>query len=228
MRSLLIILQWPIYRPGRKHIKSINGKLPSGNSLVSNPWALLNRNGYAILNRVYGSFRTKLTQDLSFLTKGLNATAMLSMDSYTAAVTNRTKGFAYYNLSDVNSTLLKRTNTDDKMANGITDKSSEARASLDLQLSYNRAFDRHNVSAPAFYNQAEFDNQTSIPSRFQTIGSWLGYNYDHRYYIDVTGSYHGVYKFAPERNSVFPAVAAGWTVSNEEFFSTIKDAVSSF
>lgn len=210
-------------------VQGINGKITAGNDLVSNPWALLNRNGYTVLNRVYGSFRARLTQELSFLTQGLSASAMLSMDSYTAAVTDRKKPFAYYNLPDIHSTVLRRTNTDSKMNNTITDRASEARASLDVQLSYNKAFNNHNIAATAFYNQYEFDDQTSIPSRFQTIGSWLGYNYDHRYYIDLTGSYHGVYKFAPGKKfGFFPAVTAGWALSNEKFFDALKEAVSYF
>ncbi|MCH5598971.1 TonB-dependent receptor domain-containing protein [Niabella ginsengisoli] len=208
-------------------VRGINGRITAGNDLVSNPWALLNRNGYSILNRVYGSFRAKLTQELAFITKGLSASALLSMDSYTAAVTDRQKGFAYYNLSDINSTFLRRTGTDQQMGNGITDRASEARTSLDFQLSYDKSFNNHYVSATAFYNQYEFDDQTSIPSRFQTIGSWLGYNYKHKYYLDLTGSYHGVYKFAPgKRFGFYPVVSAGWTISNENFFGSVKDAVS--
>src|SRR5690606_1916122 len=152
----------------------------------------LNRNGYSIRNRTYGSFRTKLTQDFSFITQGLSASGSLSMDSYTAAVTDRSKAYAYYNLSAPNSTSLRRTNNDGQMNNDVSDRSSQTRTSLDFQLAYNSAFGAHAVSATTFYNQYEFDNQTSIPSRFQTIGYWLGYNYDHRYYIDFTGSYHGV------------------------------------
>ncbi|WP_346239365.1 TonB-dependent receptor [Niabella insulamsoli] len=208
-------------------VRGINNRITAGNDLTSNPWALLNRNGYSILNRVYGSFRAKLTQELSFLTEGLTASAMLSMDSYTAAVTNREKGFAYYNLSDINSTVLRRTGTDQQMNNGITDRASEARNSLDLQIAYEKKLNNHYLSATAFYNQYEFDNQTSIPSRFQTIGSWLGYNYKHIYYIDLTGSYHGVYKFAPgKRFGFFPVLTAGWNISNESFFEPAKDVIS--
>lgn len=207
-------------------ITGINGRITAGNSLVSNPWALLNRNGYSILNRVYGSFRAKLTQDFSFLTKGLTASAMLSMDSYTAALTDRSKPYAYYSMPTINATILQRTNTDEQMKNAVSNKSSEARASLDMQLAYDRAIHNHHISALVFYNQYEFDDQTSIPSRFQTIGSWLSYNYNHKYYIDFTGSYHGVYKFAPgNKFGFFPAVAAGWNISNEKFFNPLKNVV---
>jgi len=207
---------------------TINGdKIVAGNNLVSNPWALLNRNGYSILSRTYGSFRAKLTQDFSFLTKGLSASVLLSMDSYTAAVTSRNKAFAYYQLVDGNPNQLARTGNDGKMSNDVTDKASQARNSLDFTLSYVKALGKNNLSATAFYNQYEFDDQTSIPSRFQTIGSWLGYHYDHRYYLDFTGSYHGIYKFAPgNRFGFFPAVAAGWTASNEKFFNPLSKVIS--
>lgn len=210
-------------------VKGINGKITAGNDLMSNPWALLNRNGYSILNRVYGSFRSRLSQNLSFITKGLTASAQLSMDSYTAAVTDREKGFAYYNLTDANSTVLKRTNTDQKMNNDVTNKSSISRVSMDMQMAYQRKFNKHNIYATLFYNQYESDNQTSIPSRFQTIGSWVGYNYDHKYYVDLTGSYHGVYKFAPgKRFGFFPVVSLGWTATNEKFLESIKEILPYF
>lgn len=211
-------------------VTGIGGKITAGNGLAPNPWALLNRNGYSILNRVYGSFRTKLTQELPFITKGLRASALLSMDTYTNAITNRQKGYAYYQFNNINDrTVLRKTGEDVKMSNGVTGKTSETRSLLEVQLAYDKSIQKHNISALAFYNQYEFTNQTSIPSRFQTIGSWLSYNYDKRYSLDLTGSYQGVYKFAPgKRFGFFPAVAAGWTISNENFFEGIRDHISYF
>ncbi|MEJ7779031.1 MAG: TonB-dependent receptor [Daejeonella sp.] len=210
-------------------ISGANDKIVAGNTLRSNPWALLNRNGYSTLNRIYGSFRAKLNQDLSIITRGLNASVILSMDSYSGSVTSRDKPFAYYQRTDFSSNQLIRTGNDGKMANSVADVSSQARNSLDLQLSYAKDFGKNNLSATTFYNQYEYDVQTSIPSRFQTIGYWAGYNFDHRYYVDFTGSYHGVYKFAPkDRFGFFPAVSAGWTVSNEKFFQPLSKVVNYF
>ena len=211
-------------------IQSINGKLPAGNGLVSNPWAILNRNGYAQVNRVYGSFRVKLTQDLPFIAKGLKASAVLSMDSYTTATTNRTKDYAYYQLIDLsNPNFLRRTGNDERMRNSVTDQSSQTKTSLDLQLSYDKKIDDHTVSAFVFYNQYEVTNQKSIPSRFQTTGAWLNYDYSNKYSIDLIGSYQGIYKFSPDnRFGFFPSIAAGWTISNEEFFESLREYVPFF
>ncbi len=208
-------------------ITGINGKIIAGNGVNTNPWALLNRSGYSTLEKVYGSFRAQLTQDLSALTQGLKASVILSMDSYAQAVADRTKGYAYYQIVDpTNSDVLRKTGTDGKMANDVTTKDSERRTSLDMKLSYARQFGLHGVSAIAFYNQYEYADEVSIPNRFQGAGAWLGYNYDKRYGLDLMMSYQGAYKFAKgNRFGFFPTVAAGWTISNESFFKGIKEFV---
>ena len=210
-------------------VDTLSNKIVTGNGLHSNPWAMLNRNGYSLLNRIYGSFRAKLTQDFAAITPGLSASILLSMDGSSVSTTSRQRGYAYYQRNDFSSQVLQRTGNDGRMANGITDINSQTRNSFDAQVSYDRAFGKHRVLATTFYNQYEFDDQTSIPSRFQTIGYWLGYNFDQKYYLDFTGSYHGVYKFAPDdRFGFFPAVSAGWAVSNEKFFQPLQKVVSYF
>lgn len=208
-------------------ITGINGKIIAGNGISTNPWALLNRNGYATLEKQYGSFRSQLTQDLSALTPGLKASFILSMDSYATAVIDRTKGYAYYQINDpATPDVLRKTGTDGKMANDVTNKNSQRRTNLTGQLSYDKQFNSHHVTALAFYNQYESADEVSIPGRFQTVGGWLGYNFAKRYGIDVLMSYEGAYKFAPgKRFGFFPTVAAGWTISNEPFFLSLKEAV---
>ena len=201
-----------------------DGKIISGNSLYANPWAMLNKGGYAIATEIYGSFRAKLDQDLSFITKGLNASGEISMDSQVSWVTSRTKGYAYYELT--NDSTLKKTGTDGTMGNSVGSKASNRRTSVNFQVNYERQFGDHAVSALASYNQYESANEVSIPTRMQGFSGWLAYNYDKRYGIDLLASYYGSYKFAKgKRFGFFPTVSAGWTISNESFF---KDATSLF
>lgn len=208
-------------------VTGINGKIIAGNGISTNPWALLNRNGYATMEKQYGSFRSQLTQDLSVLTPGLKASFILSMDSYAQAVIDRTKGFAYYQIIDQTTpSVLRKTGTDGKMANDVTNKSSQRRTSLTGQVSYGRQFGKNEITALAFYNQYELANEVAIPNRYQGVGGWLGYNYAKRYGVDLLMSYEGAYKFAPGRRfGFFPTVAAGWTVSNEPFFQSLKVAI---
>lgn len=206
-------------------VTGADGKIISGNSLVSNPWAMLNRNGYSLSNEVYGSFRAKLDQDLSVITPGLMASGDVSLDSRISWVTTRTKGYAYYGVPD-SLNIIKKTGTDAKMTNDVGSKASTRRTSINLQLSYNRTFDKHTVNGLAFYNQYESSNEINIPTRYQGIGGWLGYNYDNRYGIDLMASYQASYKFAKGDFGLFPTVALGWTISNEKFFESIKPTVS--
>jgi TonB-linked SusC/RagA family outer membrane protein len=206
-------------------INNINNKIVAGDGIHTNPWALLNRKGYATVNNTYISFRSKITQDFSSLTKGLKASVTLSMDAQTNATIDRTKGYAYYELTDFdNPVILKKTGTDGKMLNDVVNKNSIRRNTMEAMLSYERQFGLHNISALSFYNQYEYTDEVSIPSRFQGIGAWVGYNYNKRYGIDFLMNYQGAYKFAPGHQfGFFPAVSAGWTISNEPFFAGLKD-----
>jgi TonB-linked SusC/RagA family outer membrane protein len=208
-------------------ITGFNGKIIAGNGVTTNPWAMLNRSGYASYGSVYGSFRTQLSQDLSVIAKGLKVSATLSMDSQAEAVADRTKTFAYYQIADpLIPNVLKKTGTDGKMSNSVSGRNSNRRTTIDMQLSYAGQFNKHGVSAVAFYNQYEFADEVSIPVRFQGVGGWLNYNYDKRYSVDFMTSYQGCYKFSSDnRFGLFPTVAAGWTVSNEPFFKGLKELI---
>ena len=208
-------------------ITGINGKIIAGDGIHTNPWALLNMSGYSTLGKIYGSFRSELIQDMSALTKGLRASVIFSMDSYAQAVTNRTKSYAYYQITDPeNPVILKKTGTDGKMANDVTSRDSYRRTSLDVKINYDRQFGLHGLNALLFYNQYEYADEISVPNRFQGTGAWLGYNYGKRYGIDLMISYQGAYKFAPgQRFGFFPTVAGGWTISNEPLFLGLREYI---
>ena len=55
----------------------------------------------------------------------------------------------------------------------------------------------------------------------------LNYAYDNKYLLELNGRYDGSSKFpAHQRFGFFPSVSAGWIVSNEEFFTVAKPAIS--
>jgi TonB-linked SusC/RagA family outer membrane protein len=208
-------------------VSSKNDKIIAGDGKSANAWALLNRAGYGTYKATYGSFRAKVSQNLDMILKGLSVATCLSMDSYTAAVTNRTKSFAYYYLTDPGNNVLQKNGTDGKMVNDIVDKNSYRRTTFEGQVLWIRSFDRHHLSVSALYSQYEESNEVSIPQRQQNINGWIGYNYDKRYGVDLLMSYAGNWKFPKNRRfGYFPVVAAGWTVSNETFFTGLKQWVS--
>lgn len=204
-------------------VTGVNGKIIAGSNKFTNPWAQINRAGYGKYNEIYGSFRVKLEQDLAFMLPGLKASGDISMDSQMSWVINRTKAFAYYSLES-NDSILRKTDTDGSMSNGVASKSSNRRITMNMQLSYQQQFGDHNISALAGYNQYESADEVSIPVRMQGMNAWIGYNYGKKYGIDLIGSYYGSYKFAKgKRFGFFPSVAASWTISNEDFFESSKE-----
>lgn len=207
-------------------INAEDGKIVAGNAFRENPWAMLNRSGYFQDKQLYGSFRTKLSQDLSFITEGLKASVALSMDSRTISSIRRTITFAYYEKDATNENVLRRTREDDSMINKVDNTSSFRRTGIVAQLDYNRTFGKHGVSALAFYEQYESNDEMVLPTRFQSVNGWFGYNYDKRYGIDVIGAYQGSHKFGPgHKFGFFPTISAGWTVSNESFWKDAKKIV---
>ena len=67
----------------------------------------------------------------------------------------------------------------------------------------------------------------SLPYKNQGIAGRLTYDYDSRYFIEGNFGYNGSENFAAgHRVGFFPAVAVGWYISNEKFFSPLTDVVS--
>ncbi|MBT1710733.1 TonB-dependent receptor [Fulvivirgaceae bacterium PWU5] len=64
------------------------------------------------------------------------------------------------------------------------------------------------------------------------LHSWLGrlnYAYGDKYYAEVSGRYDGSSRFLSERRwGFFPAVSAGWRVSEEPFFEPAKSILDEF
>ncbi|MEO5562126.1 MAG: TonB-dependent receptor [Chitinophagaceae bacterium] len=74
-------------------------------------------------------------------------------------------------------------------------------------------------------NKNDFDNGGGSGT-----GSQVGYVYrasyafDKRYLLEASGRYDGHYYWAPgKRWGYFPAFSAGWVISNEKFFQTVKN-----
>ncbi|MFT3903764.1 MAG: TonB-dependent receptor [Niabella sp.] len=118
---------------------------------------------------------------------------------------------------------------------------------LNIYGNYTKRFGLHNLTIMAGYNEEEkfikgfsaerrnlIDNDLPVLNRAtgdmsvgQSMPSWgvqayfgrINYDYDNRYYLNVTGRYDGTSIFAPGHRYVFnPSVAASWRLSNEKFW----------
>lgn len=97
---------------------------------------------------------------------------------------------------------------------------------LEARVSYKGSFGSHSFGGLLLYNQrknyypATF---VSIPRGLVGTVGRLNYNYDRRYLFEASMGYNGSENFAEGRRfGFFPAVSAGWVLTNEKFMQDIE------
>ena len=97
-------------------------------------------------------------------------------------------------------------------------------------MNYNRTFGFHTVGALVLYNQSKtyYPKEFSdIPQGYVGLVGRVTYDYDNRYMAEFNIGYNGSENFHPDRRfGVFPAGSIGWVVSEEKFFTPLKEVVS--
>jgi TonB-linked SusC/RagA family outer membrane protein len=196
--------------------------LNSGKYLDRSPYQIINYLGY--LNEVRSNLNSSagLNWDLGFLTKGLSIKGMMSYDSWSKTETK----------ADYESTLYMAfvdANTDElsfsEFSNGSNrlslSKSAQSRYTVNAQgtLLYSRQFGLHDVGGMALVQRDYWEaTGAEIPYNVLGLAGRATYNYDTRYFGEVNVGYNGSEQFAPsKRFGFFPAVSAGWALSNEGF-----------
>jgi len=210
----------------------------------TNPYAEMVK-GYTDYRRSQVDATIELKQDLRFLTQGLNVRAMFNTSRY-----------SYYNISRKYKPYFYGVGSYDKIEDTFTiaqlnekDEPTEyldynennrdiiSAVYIEAALSYNRTFnEKHNVAGMLVYQRREKlettkanenDLQKSLPYRNQGLSGRFTYAYDNRYMAEFNFGYNGSERFyKTNRYGFFPAVGAGWLVSNEKFWEPILPVVS--
>ena len=104
---------------------------------------------------------------------------------------------------------------------------------MEGSLNYSRLFGKHRVGAMFLYNHkirrntAGYNSTNSIPYKNQGIAGRITYAYRDRYFAEFNMGYNGSENFAPgHRFGFFPAVSAGWLMSEEPWWAPVKDYVN--
>jgi TonB-linked SusC/RagA family outer membrane protein len=87
-------------------------------------------------------------------------------------------------------------------------------------VTYDRDFGDNSLSALVMYQfqQSENDNGTNLTSNYVGPKARLAYRYKNRYLLDFVAAYQGSEQYPVDnRYGFFPAVSAGWIVSDESF-----------
>lgn len=197
-----------------------------GNSIYKdNPLGLLSYNGYTENTRRYYQATARVTADLSdFVTPGLSIQAAYYQDGYNSYTVSKNQDFLVWQYGkDVNG---NDTYTSFGTANSLTTEGSygvERYNGFDANVRYNRDFGNHSINAMALYyrHRTELRKPNQSDEKYENYGFMANYSYKNRYFLDFASSYMGTDKFydTNSRRVFYPAVGAGWVISDEPFMS---------
>lgn len=219
-----------------------------GGDILANPYAEMVR-GYQTSKASTIQAQIDLNQDLDFLTEGLSANAMGYVRRYSFYAVSRQYNPFYYqgyinpSTGDLNINVL---NDGGQGSIGIPGteylnysegaKNLDSRIWLQTSLNYNRTFNEKHavtgmlVNVLSSYEQGNAGNvQSSLPQRNHSFSGRFTYAYDDTYMFEFNFGYNGSERFAQgSRYGYFPSLGLGYRISNENYWSSLKDVVTDF
>lgn len=205
-----------------------------------NPYAEMVR-GYSEKNESTMIASLDLEQDLKFIVPGLKAKGLVSFKNW--ATTNVVRSFTpyFYGIKDYEQGTNGEYNyTYEAITKGskalttTTSNGGDRLLNYQLSLDYAQTFgDKHDVGAMLVYLQRDYnenaptDFYATLPVRNQGIAGRVTYGYDNKYMIEANFGYNGSENFGEgKRFGFFPSVAVGYNISNESFFTPLRNVVS--
>lgn len=191
-----------------------DGTLGGTSQYTANPLGLLQQRGYrSDLQRVLlATINAK--QKLDFWLPGLSANVLFSYDGAGVYTSGINQQYTVYNaaLAQSYNTLSPPTyRSAGYSANNLQNE-------LWLGLDYDNTFGLHSINA-SVRAQRFADKQTErLDIRNQGLAGRVEYGFNQRYFLSLVAGYSGSENIAPNRRyGFFPAIAAGWVVSEESF-----------
>lgn len=200
-------------------IKMLGGK----SNYTKNPLGMLSYRGSTESLRKFYQFGSTLKHDMNYLLPGLTANFEFNFDGRT---TYDIRKYRQYLVWD------PRVNADGSIDYvPFNQETSLTRSSLsegmqwvgyNLNLRYDRTFGNHKINSLAMFRRFTTIYKEANQPDFK-VEDWVlrgTYAYKNRYFAEVTASYSGGENFyhTPDRRVLFPAVSAGWIISDEPFF----------
>lgn len=229
-----------------------NGTAPEESDGAVNPFSLLNKTGFIRNYSNVMSTNLNITQKLDFLLKGLSFNGIASFSKINDYAHQYIKDYQRHRPDFSNSYMgtgrdeqgnLVTINTtptlDDKMR--FSARPSTGNRVVEGQGSLNYAHDfgkDFSTTALVLYKQREYMADVpggtggellinALPVREQSIAGRITGGYKNRYFADLNFGASGSQMFTPDKRwSSFPSVGAGWVISEEKFWTGIKNIVS--
>ncbi|MFT3823887.1 MAG: TonB-dependent receptor [Chitinophagaceae bacterium] len=201
---------------------------PGVGTNIWNPYAVITRWGTRNDDNNNMESTFNLNYKLDGITKGLSFKTVFGYDSYFSGTTRRNANWAAYVIDRKTKevTLSSDRPRDEPLSGLITSYDGFISTNIQAGFNYDRSFGPHAVTALLLgVRQLLNDKGTDLnapPKASQGIVSRITYNYDRRYFIEFNAAYNGSENFAPGKQyGFFPAVSAGWTLTNEKFMENV-------
>lgn len=187
-------------------------------------------------------------QGLDFITEGLSMSALVSFKNFSSTTTYRVAPYNMFSLdsysrdpnTDEVDYEIKRVGDEQVPVLNTTGATSGDRwFYYQANIDWRRSFGKHDVNALLIYNQEQFNLNNinadlslqrlynALPKRGQSFAGRASYAYDNKYMAEFNFGYNGSENFAKgKRFGFFPSVAAGYNISQEEWFEPILPIVS--
>ena len=172
-----------------------------------------------------------LKQRLDFITRGLTFSAKGSYNGYFIQTKKWSKTEPFYtaHLDEDDEIFFRR----QREATSLSYSESTGKGRdwyLEASLNYDRTFSGHHIGGLILYNQwkqqypgAAGYTYPAIPRGYVGLVGRVTYDYKSKYLLDFNVGYNGSENFAPgKRYGLFPAVSAGWVLSEEKWMKAIK------
>lgn len=184
---------------------------------------------------------------LPSITEGLSLSGYAAFDYNVRSQKKFTKPYDAYSYDETKDTYTNVKNNTG-ITSILQDEQITNQNTYFAKIAYDRKFDKHGFNAFVGYEQTTTDktqttafrknllseqldqiftgsskDQVGTGSAYQSgRESYLGrlaYNYDNKYFTEITSRYNGSFNFpSASRWGMFPAISAGWKISEENFF----------
>jgi len=211
-----------------------------GETLYFNPYAEM-VSGFQQSNSSTLNVQLEIKQDFKFVTPGLTARIMAYTQRYSYFDVSRRYNPFYYRANATtasgdkyNLELLNEKNATEYLNYSEGAKSLNTVSYMEAAINYNRTFsEKHNIGGLLVSQMRNFltgnagNLQASLPFRNQGVSGRFTYGYDNRYLFEGNFGLNGSERFAKNhRYGFFPSVGVAWNVSNEKFFSPLKNTIT--
>lgn len=203
-------------------VKTNRGIYGGTTTYGNNPVALIAGRGYARSQTRAMYADMHLRQDLSAILPGWSAGFKIGIDNTASYWDSNTKNFGYeaaaidLTTGAENYTTLRNEGT---IAFSKSVGSVSTHFNMEAYTHYMRQWNKHNLNATLLYSMDKKNSKDQNTGRaFMDIVGSIHYAYDNRYLLDFTMSGSASSILAPgNRWGIFPAVGAGWVLSEENF-----------